>query len=896
MDIRIVEFVNKHLGNNKVKGAEIQVDKCPFCGREKKKFFINTEKGVYQCFSGSCRETGHISALYKKFGEEFNLEIKGSAPIKDLNKYIKPTNENIVNFFKTRGISKETLKKNFFDVMSTEMGDVSFIYRKNFDIHSVKIRSIKEKRFAGKKIKDLCLWKLDFADIEESLIITEGECFPGYVEVFTESGWIKFENLKNEKVFQVKKDMTGDFVNPEAYIKKYYNDDLVCLKNKRNNYKSITTKNHNLVYIDKKNEISKKKAIDFCKGIVGKIPTSVNLDGKGTGLTKDEIALRIAISADGSIKSYRKTLNCYYVHFGFKKQRKIDRLEGILKRLNVKYNKNVKKGGYTYINIWTDINTKLFPDKWLIEMSLEERLFFIEEIVHWDGNKVNNRKQYEFSSINYEQSKFIQTIAHTCGYMSTITKRKNSFGEWYKTSILLNKNSVTWQNNKKTTYEKYNDFVYCVTVPTGMILTRTEGSINVTGNCDALSFEEQGINNVVSVPAGAGTLSWIDTDYEELEKFKTIILAFDNDEAGKDAVEKIIKRMPEEVEIKIIDFSPYKDANEALLAGENLKKYVDSAQVVEDESIVKFEDIDIDTPVKRMSTGSLYLNRAIGGIRPGELNIFTGQGGSGKSTALNQIMLNVLKSGVNCLIYTPELTDVQYKKWTCRQLLTDTKEESTTYFDDVMQRTYYLPKPEVSKKMSKWVDKKLTYITSEKNMSEKEVLKGIIKNIKKKDVKFIVLDNLMKISFDTKTMEELYEKQKLFIEDLSKICKNYNVSINLVAHPKKHETSEPDQYIIMGTSNIPNLVDNIYYYKRITEHSLKTVFKDQKEYIQQKNFSSAFMVLKSREGEKIGEWLFLNFDPIIKHFYFCDEGKKIIDNWKSEEIEEIIKLEDIPEF
>lgn len=589
MDIKIVEFVNKYLGNNKVKGVEIQVDKCPFCGKEKKKFFINTEKGVYQCFSGSCRETGHISSLYKKFGEEFNLEIKGSAPIKDLNKYIKPTNENIINFFKTRGISKETLKKNFFDVMSTETGDVSFVYRKNFDIHSVKVRSIKEKRFSGKKIKDLCLWKLDFADTENPLIITEGEM-------------------------------------------------------------------------------------------------------------------------------------------------------------------------------------------------------------------------------------------------------------------------------------------------------------------DALSFDEQGINNAVSVPTGAGAFSWIDTDYEELEKFKCIILAFDNDEAGKNAVEKIIKRMPEEAEIKIVDFSPYKDANEALLAGENLKKFLDSAQLVEDESIIKFENIDIDTPVKRMSTGSLYLNRAIGGIRPGELNIFTGQGGSGKSTALNQIMLNIINSGTKCLIYTPELTDVQYKKWTCRQLFTNPKEESTSYFDDIMQKTYYLPKSDVSKKMSKWVDKNLTYISSQNNLTEKEVLKTIIKNIRKKDVKFIVLDNLMKISFDTKTMEDLYEKQKLFIEDLSKICKKYDVSINLVAHPKKHETSEPDQYVIMGTSNIPNLVDNIYYYKRITEHSLKTVFKDQKEYIQQKEFSSAFMVLKSREGEKIGEWLFLNFDPIIKHFYYCDEGKRLIDDWKDEELKQIIKLEDIPDF
>lgn len=52
--------------------------------------------------------------------------------------------------------------------------------------------------------------------------------------------------------------------------------------------------------------------------------------------------------------------------------------------------------------------------------------------------------------------------------------------------------------------------VYCVTVPSGMILVRQEGHITVTGNCDALSLYEAGARNVVSVPSGCTNLEWID--------------------------------------------------------------------------------------------------------------------------------------------------------------------------------------------------------------------------------------------------------------------------------------------------------------------------------------------------------------------------------------------------
>ena len=68
------KFVKEKLGEHKIQGKEILVKTCPYCGKSKHKFSINYERGLFQCFSGSCREVGSIGKLYRKFGLIDNSE------------------------------------------------------------------------------------------------------------------------------------------------------------------------------------------------------------------------------------------------------------------------------------------------------------------------------------------------------------------------------------------------------------------------------------------------------------------------------------------------------------------------------------------------------------------------------------------------------------------------------------------------------------------------------------------------------------------------------------------------------------------------------------------------------------------------------------------------------
>ena len=65
------------------------------------------------------------------------------------------------------------------------------------------------------------------------------------------------------------------------------------------------------------------------------------------------------------------------------------------------------------------------------------------------------------------------------------------------------------------------------------------------GECDVLSSIESGYTNACSVPNGAGSISWIEFNYDFLQNFQKIILWFDNDRAGKEGLEKILPRLGE---------------------------------------------------------------------------------------------------------------------------------------------------------------------------------------------------------------------------------------------------------------------------------------------------------------------------------------------------------------
>lgn len=413
------------------------------------------------------------------------------------------------------------------------------------------------------------------------LFITEGECFKGDVQVFTNEGWKRFDELtQDELVAQVNSDLTTTFVKPLAYIKKSYKGEM--LKHTVKGFSHTSTPNHNMVSLDFNGNLYKHPA----NGVRSKshtIPRVACMDGTGINLTNEQIALQIAVSADFKIDQ-RKTKHGY-AHGGFKKGRKVCRIKELLKSLDIEFTFNESDStGYSYVSFtlpdW--IKSKKLPKDWLVQATLEQREFILDELVQWDGNVVKDRDQTEFSSKFKSEASWVQTMAHTCGKCSSIIKRSNEFGEWYKVSILHDKDTSSWQSMK--TEKLYHDGeVYCVTVTSGMILIKDDDKITVTGNCDAMTGYQMSKMKTknkqpyafVSMPSGAN-VKGIRDNIRYINSFDEIYLCLDMDDAGNKLLEEALKILPVS-KVRIMKVPKgFKDLNE-LWTHEDSKAWRDIA-------------------------------------------------------------------------------------------------------------------------------------------------------------------------------------------------------------------------------------------------------------------------------------------------------------------------------
>lgn len=175
---------------------------------------------------------------------------------------------------------------------------------------------------------------------------------------------------------------------------------------------------------------------------------------------------------------------------------------------------------------------------------------------------------------------------------------------------------------------------------TGLRLVITEGEI------DALSVSQFGQNQypVVSIPTGAkGAAKTIAKHLDWLEGFKEIVLFFDNDEDGREAIKQVANILPAG-KTKVAKLpETYKDANDALQAGDlqAIKTAIFNALPYKPDGLLTITEIK-EKALKPIEWGIPWflpaLTQATYGRRMGDL-CFLGAGtGIGKTDFLTQSM------------------------------------------------------------------------------------------------------------------------------------------------------------------------------------------------------------------------------------------------------------------
>lgn len=297
------------------------------------------------------------------------------------------------------------------------------------------------------------------------------------------------------------------------------------------------------------------------------------------------------------------------------------------------------------------------------------------------------------------------------------------------------------------------------------------------GEFDAMALVQYGYEKVVASTAGAGSSEWPEHWLAPLEPATRVYLVYDADEPGEEGASKVAGLLGRHRCCRVVP--PLHDMAECQAAGVEPAIIRGSfLQAVEyGESAVKpasaycddlREMLSKGTP-KGRSTGWITLDSVLGGIRPGELTVVTGDTGSGKSTFTTVLARNQMLQGVPCLI-----APFEQKPHELVGKMTSMEASRSVYDLGPVDREHAL---------AKVVDYPLFFIDRHGPTPLGEIKDAIYVAVQQYGVRFIVLDHLH-FFLDCKPEEEracidaAMRAMAVWVQDL-------DVHIALVVHPAK---------------------------------------------------------------------------------------------------------------
>jgi ribonucleotide reductase beta subunit family protein with ferritin-like domain len=316
-------------------------------------------------------------------------------------------------------------------------------------------------------------------DIDNVVQATQKEeCYVEKTEVLTPDGWKQLAqmNIGDEAIQYNHGNL--EIVKVKHVTKKKYTGEVYHFHKNKN--QCMVTPDHDMVFYNTKNELKKVKAKDFIPESKKKLPHGGLFCNKGLDDLSFEDRLRIAIQADGSVLEWTNVKNGGYNYsIGLTKQRKIDRLEWILSKLNLEYNKEYLDDKIEYkIKYDLEHDYKEFDWVEIRDKSVKWCQEFVKECIEWDGYKTRCKDSFDYSSTNKRAIDKVQLVAILAGYRTSIRFKEKC----YKLS-LLNKDLITHCHALEKDVVNYDGYVYCITVPSGVIITRYKDDIMIAGNC-----------------------------------------------------------------------------------------------------------------------------------------------------------------------------------------------------------------------------------------------------------------------------------------------------------------------------------------------------------------------------------------------------------------------------
>ncbi|NIT58394.1 MAG: AAA family ATPase [Aliifodinibius sp.] len=219
-------------------------------------------------------------------------------------------------------------------------------------------------------------------------------------------------------------------------------------------------------------------------------------------------------------------------------------------------------------------------------------------------------------------------------------------------------------------------------------------------------------------------------------------------------------------------------------------------------------------------------------FRPGEVTLWGGYNGHGKSQVLNQICAWLLQRS-KWLIASMEMKPAATMARMCRQI---------AGCRDV--------NPIYAQKFMDWTDNRLWIYDQTDTVRNDRILGVVLYGAKVLGADHIVIDSLMKCGFNGR-LDEVAGQQVEFVDRLCWAAKSHDVHIHLVHHMRKGEGtqgeySRPGKHDFRGNGAIVDLVDNAIISHR---NKRKEAAMAKGETMHENEPDQTLEVVKQRHGE-----------------------------------------------
>ncbi|XP_043374758.1 twinkle protein, mitochondrial isoform X2 [Dermochelys coriacea] len=340
------------------------------------------------------------------------------------------------------------------------------------------------------------------------------------------------------------------------------------------------------------------------------------------------------------------------------------------------------------------------------------------------------------------------------------------------------------------------------------LIGRRDTEVVLTGReLDTLAlYQATGLPSL-SLPRGATCLPPALLPY--LEQFKRITLWLGEDLRSWEAAKLFARKLNPKRCSLVRPGDQQPRPLEAFTRGMNLSKILRSALSAGHKSIISFRQLRDEVFGELSNVEQVAgvkwarfpeLNKLLKGHRKGELTVFTGPTGSGKTTFISEYALDLCMQGVNTLWGSFEINNVRLAKIMLTQFAVRRLEEQLDQFDEWADKFEDLP---------------LYFMTFHGHQSIKTVIETMLHAVYMYDISHVVIDNLQFMMGQEQLTVDRLAVQDYIVGAFRKFATDNSCHVSLVIHPRKEDEERELQTASIFGSAKTNVAVTLKPVKRV---------------------------------------------------------------------------------